>query len=209
MEKIKLEILGLSSSQSQTGSFALVLGEETGNRRLPIIIGMFEAQAIAIEIEKIVPNRPMTHDLFKSFAAGFNFNVEEIVISDLREGVFFAKIVCSDGINTIEVDARPSDAIAIGLRFDVPIYTFENILSEAGIVLSDIEEDEDEDEGEDKEELTGEFGASKEAEAGAEKGTDKIKFSTNDQLKSMLEEALAKEDYERAARIRDELNRRN
>ncbi len=209
MEKIKLEILGLSSSQSQTGSFALVLGEETGNRRLPIIIGMFEAQAIAIEIEKIVPNRPMTHDLFKSFAAGFNFNVEEIVISDLREGVFFAKIVCSDGINTIEVDARPSDAIAIGLRFDVPIYTFENILSEAGIVLSDIEEDEDEDEGEDKEELTGESGASKEAEAGAEKGTDKIKFSTNDQLKSMLEEALAKEDYERAARIRDELNRRN
>lgn len=209
MEKIKLEILGLSSSQSQTGSFALVLGEETGNRRLPIIIGMFEAQAIAIEIEKIVPNRPMTHDLFKSFAAGFNFNVEEIVISDLREGVFFAKIVCSDGINTIEVDARPSDAIAIGLRFDVPIYTFENILSEAGIVLSDIEEDEDEDEGEDKEEQTGESGASKEAEAGAEKGTDKIKFSTNDQLKSMLEEALAKEDYERAARIRDELNRRN
>lgn len=210
MEKIKLEILGLSSSQSQTGSFALVLGEESGNRRLPIIIGMFEAQAIAIEIEKIVPNRPMTHDLFKSFASGFNFNVEEIVISDLREGVFFAKIVCADGINTIEIDARPSDAIAIGLRFDVPIYTFENILSEAGIVLSDIEEDEEEDQEEETdEELTGQEAAPAKEAGGAEKSADKIKFSTNDQLKSMLEEALAKEDYERAARIRDELNRRN
>lgn len=208
MEKIKLEILGLSSSQSQTGSFALVLGEESGNRRLPIIIGMFEAQAIAIEIEKIVPNRPMTHDLFKSFASGFNFSVEEIVISDLREGVFFAKIVCSDGINTIDIDARPSDAIAIGLRFDVPIYTFENILSEAGIVLSDIEEDDDDQEEESDEELTGQEAAPRET-GGAEKSTDKIKFSTNDQLKTMLEEALAKEDYERAARIRDELNRRN
>lgn len=205
MEKIKLEILGLSSSQSQSGSFALVLGEETGNRRLPIIIGMFEAQAIAIEIEKIVPNRPMTHDLFKSFASSFNFSVEEIVISDLREGVFFAKVVCTDGVNNIEIDARPSDAIAIGLRFEVPIFTFETILSEAGIVLSDISEEEGEGD------LAGEKEESVEAEStmGTEKSTDKIKFSTNEQLKSMLDEALAKEDYERAARIRDELNRRN
>ena len=133
LKKIKLEILGLSSSQSQTGSFALVLGEAEGNRRLPIIIGMFEAQAIAIEIEKIVPNRPMTHDLFKSFANSFHFHVEEIVISDLKEGVFFAKIVCTDGLKKTEVDARPSDAIAVGLRFDAPIFTFENILAEAGI----------------------------------------------------------------------------
>src|SRR4051812_45300676 len=102
---------------------------------------MFEAQAIAIEIEKIIPNRPMTHDLFKSFAAGFNFTVEEIFISDLREGVFFAKIICSDGIKNIEIDARPSDAIAIGLRFDVPIFTYEHILSEAGIVLSDMNDE--------------------------------------------------------------------
>ena len=136
MDKIKLDILGLSSSQSQTGSFALVLGEQNGNRRLPIIIGMFEAQAIAIEIEKIIPNRPMTHDLFKSFASSFNYKIEEIIISDLKEGVFFAKIVCSNGKSTIEVDARPSDAIAIGIRFDAPIFTFEPILSEAGIVLS-------------------------------------------------------------------------
>lgn len=205
MEKIKLEILGLSSSQSQSGSFALVLGEESGNRRLPIIIGMFEAQAIAIEIEKIVPNRPMTHDLFKSFASSFNFIVEEILISDLREGVFFAKIVCTDGINTIQIDARPSDAIAIGLRFEVPIFTYENILSEAGIVLSDsADEDTDEDEADQTEKAP-----EKEKAGTGEKATDKIKLSTNEQLKIMLDEALAGEDYERAARIRDELNRRN
>jgi bifunctional DNase/RNase len=204
VEKIKLEILGLSSSQSQSGSFALVLGEESGNRRLPIIIGMFEAQAIAIEIEKIVPNRPMTHDLFKSFASSFNFIVEEIVISDLREGVFFAKIVCTDGINTIQIDARPSDAIAIGLRFEVPIFTYETILSEAGIVLTDSDE-EDKDEELDQVEKASEKGAT----GSTEKSGDKIKLSTNEQLKIMLEEALAGEDYERAARIRDEINRRN
>lgn len=206
MDKIKLEILGLSSSQSQSGSFALVLGEEGGNRRLPIIIGMFEAQAIAIEIEKIVPNRPMTHDLFKSFASSFNFVVDEIVISDLREGVFFAKIVCSDGINNVEVDARPSDAIAIGLRFDVPIFTYENILSEAGIVLSDVSED-DEQQEEQPSAVTKEEEA--DVEEGQSIGMDKLKFSSNEQLKIMLDDALAKEDYEKAARIRDEINKRN
>jgi uncharacterized protein len=204
VEKIKLEILGLSSSQSQSGSFALVLGEEGGNRRLPIIIGMFEAQAIAIEIEKIIPNRPMTHDLFKSFASSFNFTVEEIVISDLREGVFFAKIVCSDGINTIEIDARPSDAIAIGLRFEVPIFTYETILSEAGIVLSDISEEQVPEETKKKKKAPAE-GQEEETQSPG----DKLKFSSNDQLKAMLDEALSKEDYERAARIRDELNKRN
>ena len=141
MEEIKLEILGLSSSQSQSGSFALVLGETSGNRRLPIIIGMFEAQAIAIEIEKIQPNRPMTHDLFVSFAHTFNYTVEKIVISDLKEGVFFAKIVCTDGQKVEEIDSRPSDAIAIGLRFGVDIYTNEQILTEAGIVLTDEHEE--------------------------------------------------------------------
>ena len=146
MKKIKLEILGLSSSQSQTGSFALVLGETEGNRRLPIIIGMFEAQAIAIEIEKIVPNRPMTHDLFKSFADKFGFTVREIVISDLREGIFFARIVCTDGTRETVVDARPSDAIAIGIRFNVQIYTYESILSEAGITASVTDETEEQEE---------------------------------------------------------------
>lgn len=212
MEKIKLEILGLSSSHSHTGSFALVLGEETGNRRLPIIIGMFEAQAIAIEIEKINPNRPMTHDLFRSFAANFNFTVEEIVISDLKEGVFFAKIVCSDSVKSVEIDSRPSDAIAVGLRFNVPIFTYENILSEAGIVLNDPNEEEEETQEKDKEK-------EKKPKAKQEKvpkekepkvtNQDPYKNSTLDQLKVLLDEALTKEDYEKAARIRDELNKRN
>jgi len=195
-----LEILGLSSSQSQTGSFALVLGEVNGNRRLPIIIGMFEAQAIAIEIEKIAPNRPMTHDLFKFFAEKFNFTVEEIVISELREGVFFAKIVCTDGSKNIEIDARPSDAIAIGLRFDVDIYSTEQIMSEAGIVLSDIEEDES---------PVNEA----EAETSAPTVTPKSKEELLreipiDQLTGLLEDALKNEDYEKAAILRDEIQRR-
>lgn len=201
MKKVKLEILGLSSSQSQTGSFALVLGEVSGNRRLPIIIGMFEAQAIAIEIEKIIPNRPMTHDLFKSFANSFHFMVEEIIISDLKEGVFFAKIICSDGLNKTEIDARPSDAIAIGLRFDATIFTYENILAEAGIVLTDQEDD-------DKVEP-------KETKPKAKKenvkktAPDEYKNLTVDKLKEQLKEALDKEDYEKAAKIRDELGKKN
>ncbi len=197
MNKIKLDILGLSSSQSQTGSFALVLGEEKGNRRLPIIIGMFEAQAIAIEIEKIEPNRPMTHDLFKFFAEKFNFTVEEIFISEFREGVFFAKIVSTDGTRTVEIDSRPSDAIAIGLRFGVPIYTTESILSEAGIVLSDTDEEEEVDE-------THEVVESK-----SKTKEELMKEMTVDQLNGMLEEAISNEDYEKAAFIRDEINKRN
>ncbi len=201
MKKIKLEILGLSSSQSQTSSFALVLGEAEGNRRLPIIIGMFEAQAIAIEIEKIIPNRPMTHDLFKAFANAFHFHVEEIVISDLKEGVFFAKIVCSDGLKKSEVDARPSDAIAVGLRFDAPIYTFENILAEAGIVLTD-EEDEEE-----KTETKSEKKVKVKKET-SKKGDDYKSYSI-EKLNDLLKDAIDKEDYERAAKIRDELGKRN
>lgn len=201
MKKIKLEILGLSSSQSQTGSFALVLGEADGNRRLPIIIGMFEAQAIAIEIEKIVPNRPMTHDLFKSFANSFHFHVEEIVISDLKEGVFFAKIVCSDGLKKSEVDARPSDAIAVGLRFDAPIYTFENILAEAGIVLTDEEDDEEKTESKSEKKVKVKKETSK-------KGDDYKSYSI-EKLNELLKDAIDKEDYERAAKIRDELSKRN
>lgn len=202
MKKIKLEILGLSSSQSQSGSFALVLGEADGNRRLPIIIGMFEAQAIAIEIEKIIPNRPMTHDLFKAFANTFHFHVEEIVISDLKEGVFFAKIVCTDGLKKTEIDARPSDAIAVGLRFDAPIYTYETILAEAGIVLTDEEEEEEKEKTEPKAEKAR---VKKET---PRKGDD-FKNYTLDKLNDLLKEAIEKEDYERAAKIRDEMGKRN
>ena len=201
MKKIKLEILGLSSSQSQSGSFALVLGEKDGNRRLPIIIGMFEAQAIAIEIEKIIPNRPMTHDLFKSFGNMFHFHVDEIVISDLKEGVFFAKIVCSDGLKKNEIDARPSDAIAIGLRFDAVIYTYETILAEAGIVLTDEEEEEE------KSEVKAE--PKSRAKKEAPKKGDDYKNLSLDKLNELLKDAILKEDYEKAAKIRDELGKRN
>lgn len=209
MEKIRLEIIGLSSSQSQTGSFALVLGEVNGNRRLPIIIGMFEAQAIAIEIEKVIPNRPMTHDLFKSFALSFHFIVEEIVISDLKEGVFFAKIICSDGIKNIEIDARPSDAIAIGLRFDVPIYSYETIMSEAGIVLNDDMEDEMDEDEDDDDNLEEASVASNKPDSPSVGREDQIKNMSLDQLQAMLDDAIEKEDYEKAARVRDEMNKRN
>jgi uncharacterized protein len=196
VDKIKLEILGLSPSSSQTGSFALVLGEEYGPRRLPIIIGMFEAQAIAIEIEKIEPNRPMTHDLFKSFARTFHYTVTEISITDIKEGVFFAKIHCSDGIKDTFVDARPSDAIAIGLRFNVPIYTYENVLSEAGISINEAGKDDLMDDIEEDVKPQKSFG-------------EVLKENPVDVLNTMLKEALNNEEYEKAAKIRDEIDRRN
>jgi bifunctional DNase/RNase len=199
VKKIKLEILGLSPSQSQAGSFALVLGEELGNRRLPIIIGVFEAQAIAVQIENIVPNRPMTHDLFKSFAEGMNYTLKEIVISDLKEGIFYAKIVCKDSLREVEIDARPSDAIAIGLRFDIPIYTYEAILSEAGIISSSLTEDEDEEDEEAVKETLHTRGSL----------SDQLRDLSFDELQRMLDDALGKEDYEKAAKIRDEMSKRN
>lgn len=207
MKKIPLEILGLSSSQSQSGSFALILGEKTGNRRLPIIIGMFEAQSIAIQIEKISPNRPLTHDLFKSFAEQLHVVVLEVLISDLKEGVFYSKIVCSDGATTFELDSRPSDAIAIGLRFGVPIFTVESVLSEAGIILSDLDEnaeDSDEDDDDDEDEDAGDRPVPSPTEPKEPSGQVSL-----DELTKMLAQALEREDYEKAAKIRDELNKRN
>ena len=147
MEKIKLEIVGLSYSQTQTGAYALVLGEEDGKRRLPIIIGGFEAQAIAIELEKMQPSRPLTHDLFKTFAENFDIGVKEVIIYNLVEGIFYAKLVCNNGEKEVEIDTRTSDAIALAVRFECPIYTYEFILSSSGIVLEedvvpeDIEDD--------------------------------------------------------------------
>ena len=210
MKKIPLEILGLSSSQSQSGSFALILGEKHGNRRLPIIIGMFEAQSIAIQIEKISPNRPLTHDLFKAFAEHVHVAILEVVISDLKEGVFYSRIVCSDGATTFEIDARPSDAIAIGLRFGVPIFTVESVLGEAGIILSDLDEnteEEEEDENDHDEEEDDDQPAPA-AKAAAETRDPSGQVSL-DELTKMLAQALEKEDYEKAAKIRDELNKRN
>ncbi len=198
VNKIKLEILGLSPSQSQAGSFALILGEELGNRRLPIIIGVFEAQAIAVQIENIVPNRPMTHDLFKSFADGMNYTLKEVYISELKEGIFYAKIICTDKLREVEIDARPSDAIAIGLRFQIPIFTNESILSEAGIVSnSEIEDDELNEEDQIIETIQ------------PKRTRQQLHDMSLEDLQRLLDDALAKEDYEKAAKIRDEIGSRN
>ncbi len=163
---------------------------------------MFEAQSIAIQIEKINPNRPLTHDLFKTFAEQVNVNITEILISDLKEGVFYSKIMCTDGEKDFELDARPSDAIAIGLRFGVPIYTVESVLSEAGIILSDLE-----DEDEENDEMAVKSSASSTSSSSSAK--EPLNQTSIEELNKMLNEALEKEDYERAAKIRDELNKRN
>jgi bifunctional DNase/RNase len=194
MKKIKLDIVGLSYSQTQSGAYALVLGEVSGRRRLPIIIGSFEAQAIAIEIEKMTPSRPLTHDLFKSFGQAYHINVQEIIIYNLVDGIFYAKLICSDGKKVVEIDARTSDAIAVAVRFDCPIYTYEFILSSAGIVI----------EGNDFVYLENI------SETPEEKTTSTGGFTSLsvDELKTKLQEALAEESYEKAAKIRDELHRR-
>lgn len=196
MKKIKLDIVGLSYSQTQSGAYALVLGEVNGRRRLPIIIGSFEAQAIAIEIEKMTPSRPLTHDLFKNFAQAYNITIQEIIIYNLVDGIFYAKLICSDGKKTIEIDARTSDAIAMAVRFDCSIYTYEFILSTAGIVI----------EGNDFVYLEN-MSDTTEEKAVAPTASGYASLST-DELKSKLQEALSEEAYEKAAKIRDELNRR-
>jgi bifunctional DNase/RNase len=196
MKKIKLDIVGLSYSQTQSGAYALVLGEISGRRRLPIIIGSFEAQAIAIEIEKMTPSRPLTHDLFRSFAQAYGINIQEIIIYNLVDGIFYAKLICSDGKKTVEIDARTSDAIAMAVRFDCPIYTYEFILSTAGIVI----------EGNDFVYLEN-LNESQE-EKPAVSATGGFTSLSIDELKTKLQEALKEEAYEKAAKIRDELNKR-
>jgi len=198
MKKIKLDIVGLSYSQTQSGAYALVLGEINGRRRLPIIIGSFEAQAIAIEIEKMTPSRPLTHDLFKSFAQAYHIQIQEIIIYNLIDGIFYSKLICSDGKKVVEIDARTSDAIAMAVRFDCPIHTYEFILSTAGIVI----------EGNDFVYLENlnEQQQPEEKNAGLTPGN--YTAVSVDELKVMLQEALADEAYEKAAKIRDELNKR-
>ncbi|GHB25055.1 bifunctional nuclease family protein [Mongoliitalea lutea] len=197
-QAIELEILGLTSNHSQSGSFTLVMGEVGGSRRLPIVIGMFEAQAIAIEIEKIIPNRPMTHDLFKSFADNFNFSVDHILISDMREGVFYAKIVCRSGSKLVEIDSRPSDAIAIAVRFDSAVFCAVKVMEEAGLESNDEE---------DRKQEESKPSASRKSKSS--NTSDALKDFSLDRLNQLLEKAIVDEDYERAARIRDEINRRN
>lgn len=192
MNKVKLEIVGLSYSQTQSGAYALVLAENGGKRRLPIIIGGFEAQAIAIELEKMTPTRPLTHDLFKSFALSFDIHVKEIIIYNLVEGIFYSKLICEKDGQITEIDARTSDAIAIGVRFNCPIYTFENILSSAGILLDENATD-------------NEFAISDEEE----EETETAKELSVEELEQKLSEAIENEDYEEASRLRDEINKRN
>ncbi len=177
-----------------------MLGEVSGKRRLPIIIGMFEAQAIAMEIENIVPNRPMTHDLFKSFSDELNFSIKEVYISDCKEGVFYARIICDHGGDEFEIDSRPSDAVAIGIRFQVPIYTNEGILDYAGITM------EEEEGSTELANLTGKKETEKEEVRSV---ADDIKQASKEDLNKMLAEAIKNEEYERAAAIRDELSKRN
>jgi bifunctional DNase/RNase len=200
VEKIRLDILGLSSSQSQIGSFALVLGEQEGKRRLPIIIGGFEAQAIALEIESIKTNRPMTHDLILSIARSFHIELKEVIISDLKEGVFYSKLIMHIGNEVHEIDARPSDAVAVAVRYKAPIFTHEFILDEAGIVVNE-EAEEGELSDEDVEELLAESTRSSEP-AGSSEPDERLVA-----LKNKLEEALNREDYELAARLRDEIGK--
>ena len=197
MKKIELEIVALSHSITQTHSYAVVLGEVNGLRRLPIVIGGFEAQAIAIELENMTPQRPLTHDLFKSFANAFNIEVEEVIIFNLLEGVFYAKLVCSDGEKRMEVDARTSDAIAIAVRFGCPIYTYEFILSSAGVAIDQDTAIED----------VIEEKIEKKAKATALSDSELSGAATED-LKEMLKKALDEEAYERATKIRDELAKR-
>lgn len=199
---IELEILGLTSNHSQSGSFTLVLGEIEGRRRLPIVIGMFEAQAIAIEIEKIIPNRPMTHDLFKSFASNFDYSIQQILISDMQEGVFYAKIICKNASKTVEIDARPSDAIAIAVRFDAPIFCGLKVMSEAAIEVN-----EDEASGVKQQPAKGAKGSISSIPKNSP--SDTLKDYSLDKLNQLLDKAIDNEDYEKAARLRDEINKRN
>tara|TARA_B100001939_G_scaffold346402_2_gene365102 strand:- start:595 stop:1194 length:600 start_codon:yes stop_codon:yes gene_type:complete len=197
MEKIKLEIAGLSYSQTQSGAYALVLAETKGKRRLPIIIGGFEAQAIAIELEKMTPSRPLTHDLFKNFAEEYNINISEVIIYNLVEGIFFAKLICEQDGTEIEIDSRTSDAIALAVRFECPIYTYEFVLSSAGIILDDEETEESElvEEEYNVDDFTPD--------------SDDVERLTLEDLEQKLKDSIDNEDYESASKIRDEIKRRS
>ncbi|XVJ65341.1 MAG: bifunctional nuclease family protein [Lacibacter sp.] len=191
MKKIELEIIALSHSITQTHSYAVVLGEVNGLRRLPIVIGGFEAQAIAVALERMQPSRPLTHDLMKNFMLAFNVELHEIVINDLQEGIFYSKLLCSTDNDTVEIDSRTSDALALAVRFGCPIYTYEHILESAGIMMEDEEKK--------REEVP--------VTAGSDEKGD-LKSMSLDELQTLLNEVLEQEDYIRAIAIRDEISNR-
>ncbi len=192
MKRIELEIVALSHSITQTHSYAVVLGEVNGLRRLPIVIGGFEAQAIAVALERMQPSRPLTHDLMKNFMMAFNVELHEVVINDLQEGIFYSKLVCSSANDTVEIDSRTSDALALAVRFGCPIYTLDSILDQAGVLM---EEDE------------------KKKKSPAVTQTESttsndLQNLSVDELNTLLNEVLEQEDYIRAIAIRDELKAR-
>jgi uncharacterized protein len=194
MKKIELEIVALSHSITQTHSYAVVLGEVNGLRRLPIVIGGFEAQAIAVALEKMNPSRPLTHDLMKNFMNAFTIELQEIIICDLQEGIFYSKLVCASDHDTVEIDSRTSDALALAVRFGCPIYTYDNILESAGIMMED---------------SSGKKKIAKEAVAQeTSAGTEDLKSMSVEELNTLLNDVLEQEDYIRAIAIRDEINSR-
>ncbi|MFZ4399755.1 MAG: bifunctional nuclease domain-containing protein [Bacteroidales bacterium] len=191
MEKIKLDVIGLSYSQTQTGAYALILGESNGERRLPIIIGGFEAQSIAIELEKMKPSRPLTHDLFKSFALTFDLLISEVIIHKFSEGVFYARIIATDGKKEETIDARTSDAVALALRFHCPIFTYENVLSSAGLIMTENDND-----------------TKSKSDIPDDDDPNELKDYTMEELEELLKITIENEDYERASQVRDEIKRR-
>ncbi len=196
MKKIELEIVALSHSITQTHSYAVVLGETNGLRRLPIVIGGFEAQAIAVALERMQPSRPLTHDLMKNFMSAFNVDLQEIMISDLQEGIFYSKLVCFTESDTVEIDSRTSDAIALAVRFGCPIYTYEHILQNAGILM----EEKDTNIKKSIESIT--------VDAPIETVGEDLSKLNIEELHNLLNLVLENEDYIKAISIRDELKRR-
>jgi hypothetical protein len=190
MQKIELRIYGLSYSHSQSAAYALILDEKDGNRRLPIIVGGLEAQAIAIEVEKMKPARPLTHDLFKSFSQLFNVEVREVIINKFHEGIFYSVLICSDGKKEVEIDSRTSDAVAIALRFNCPIYTYEHVMASAGIIMDIADEDQIQ------------------KPESFKKEENPLSNLNLIELDKALQEAIAKEEYEKASLIRDEIAKR-
>ena len=195
MKRIELDIVALSHSVTQSHNYAVVLGERRGQRRLPIVIGSFEAQAIAVAMERMVPNRPLTHDLFKNTLDTFNIELREVVINNLLDGIFYARLVCVKNGEVFEIDSRTSDAIAMAVRFDCPIYTYDFILEAAGVVLEEQEEEE-------------KAGRPQTTTGQPVIDSNALETYSAESLQRRLQEVLEAEDYETAARIRDELKRR-